>query len=104
MPVYRYEMINTEGKVLGSTEIYVPVEDRDAIALRRVEVPDQIRVTGFAPSKEQDFDQKILKGYHQKECREGARFQSQFSKDRIKKAWSSPQPDIKTQTKGISSI
>ena len=85
-PLYAYEDVGGTGLKL---ELRRPVADRDKpILLTRTKtVPDRLAVVGTGPSDPQRFNNKMLKQYHRKEEREGARFRSDFSKEQIKKAW-----------------
>jgi hypothetical protein len=86
-PLYAYE---DEGGTGLKIELRRTVADRDKpIVLTRTKtVPDRLAVVGTGPSDSQHFNSKMLKQYHRKEERDGARFQSDFSKQQIKKAWS----------------
>ena len=47
--------------------------------------PTRISVTGFR--QPESMPEKVMRGYHRLECREGSRFHSMHSTKQIKKAW-----------------
>ena len=86
MPLYAYEDEETGVKV----ELRRPVKDRDKpIVLRRPKtVPDRLAVVGLGPSEDQQFNDRIRRGYHRLEEKQGSRFRSGFKKKQIAKAFS----------------
>jgi len=84
MPIYTF--IGKGGEKIerlvaaGTREVH---EDGELYV--RGKLPEQFAFTGR--NLPQTFEQKIKRGYHEMENRKGARFNSSYSKDKIKKAW-----------------
>ena len=85
MPLYEYYDPETNVRV----ELRRSVDDRNKdIVLKRVtDVPERLHVHVHGQTASQQFDADILRGYYQKEQRDGSRFQSSFTKEQIKDAW-----------------
>ncbi len=88
MPIYQYR--SEDGKL--EETLHRSLEDRnlpvvvEGVTLKRVTVPERVFVLSGAEFQNQRDD--VLAGYHRKECAEGSRFKSEFTKEQIKQIWS----------------
>jgi hypothetical protein len=91
MPAYKYQ--SEDGSI--QTVLVRPLSQRDdpvvvdGVKLNRVMVPENVFVVGGAapvPSQKES----VLSGYYRQEREQGSRFQSEFTKEQIKKIWSEP--------------
>lgn len=85
MPVYHYFDEETGLRI----DVRRTVADRNKpITLKRDgSVPNRLSVIVPGATESGDFNRKMLRAYHKKEEREGARFKSEHSKEKIKAAW-----------------
>jgi len=87
MPLYEYVNKATGVRV----SYYRPIAERDRpllLEFERITVPSSVNVIGGAADPSQ-IQNTILKSYYKEECNAGSRFKSRFTKEQIKKAWSS---------------
>jgi len=89
MPAYEFDLVNQiTGEVIHTIPVVLPVDERNALVCKRREIPRSLVVAGSSTGNNQSAE--VLNGYYQKELQEGSRFKSSFTKDQIKKAWSTP--------------
>lgn len=88
MPLYTYEDPETGVKL----DLRRPVEDRNKpIILKRIQdIPDRVGVIVPGATQEGSFNQRMIQSHYQKEQVEGSRFKSSYTKEQIKKAWTTP--------------
>ncbi len=97
MPNYEYEIVNREtGEVRGVVTVPLPVGERDAVELRRVEVPRTLCVCPYTPLPAQMQASDVLRAYNKAEQRIGnnAEFARRIghSADQVKAAWGNELP------------
>lgn len=83
MPLYEY--INDSGDVIELPRT-IAKRDRAPKGYRRSIVPTRIGVCG-SPIKEETLGQRMMKGYHDTECKQGSRFNTELPVKTIKRAW-----------------
>ena len=83
MPIYTYEDEETGLRV----DVNRPLKKRNRpIVLKRVPSRVGVRIAG-AVTEDGEFNKGIIRGYHQLEEKEGSRFRSEHSAEKIKKTW-----------------
>jgi hypothetical protein len=92
MPAYEYELLHPDtGAILARITLAVPVAERDAITLRRREIPNSVAIAGAARDPGQPANQ-VLDTYKRIETRLGNnrefRRRIGHSPEAIKRAWS----------------
>lgn len=87
MPIYEYVGVTGERMLLRCpvAERNMLVYDTNGRVMQRQEIPSRLAVIGMKPKRTQGDD--VLKGYYRKECEQGSRFKSEFSKKQIKEIW-----------------
>lgn len=86
MPLYEFEHTQTGER----REFVVPLGTqhmrcRDG-CWKRVETVNRIAIPSSSRGETSQKDE-VIAGYYEKECREGSRFKSRFSKSQIKRTW-----------------
>ena len=91
MPNYEYEVVNAaSGEVLSEFSLAVPVDERDAVTLRRKAAPASIGIAGSARDASRPGHQ-VLEAYKRLEHRLGnnREFQRRIghSPEQVRHAW-----------------
>lgn len=82
MPIFTYEDERTGLQV----DLNRPLEERnEPIVLRRVFTAPRVNMN--AATEDTDFNTRMLRGYHEAECRDGSRFRSEHKTETIKQTW-----------------